>query len=434
MAQAGPGSVVNPVDASFARGNRLLALRAVQYGLAFISGVVIARALGPDGRAAYALPLNLAGIVLVSVHLSVELAVARLVARSEATFAQLAQVGITAALVLGPAGLVLMATLGLPLRDDLLGDASETAVWLAGATIGPTIAGQVAAALLFRRGVLLRYGLVQAAQGLLQLGLLAVVVLGGGLTPEATLAINLAVLAGSAAALLVILRLELGSGSLRPSTDRRLLARVVRTGLVLHASSLALFLNLRLDLLLVGTVLDVRRAGIYSLAVTLAELGIVATTTLSLAALKDQTDLAEGDAAEFTAAFARRTLCWALLYAVIASAVSYPFIRIAYGAEWTDAVVPFILLCVAVVALSIEAPARGLLLRIGLPWTVSAAASVGLLVNLVANFILLEPLGLVGAALASIASYWVIAALMVYLVRRATRGLVVKAPTTQASS
>ena len=421
MDKVGAASAATPVDASLARGRQLLVLRIAQYGLGFIGGVIIARALGPDGRAAYALPLNLAGLVLVSIHLSVELAVARLVSRGEATFHELARVGVTAGIVLGAIGTGLALAIGLPLRDEILGGASATAVALAAATIAPSIAGLVTAALLFRRGVLLRYGFVQAGQGLLQLGLLAALVLHAGLTPETTLAINLGVTSASTVALMVLLRIDLGAGSLRPSTDRQLLGRVFRAGIVLHASSLALFLNLRLDLLLVGAILDERRAGIYSLAVTLAELGIVATTTLSLAALKDQTEFAEDDAAEFTAAFARRTLRWAVLYAIVASAVSYPFVRLAYGAEWTDAVVPFVLLTVGVVALSIEAPARGLLLRIGRPWTVSAAAACGLVANIAINLALLRPLGLAGAAIASIASYWVVAALMVLLVRRARR-------------
>ncbi len=411
------------VAASLAQGGRLLGLRATQYGLAFVSGIIIARSLGPAGRALYALPLNLSGMVLVSVHLSVELAVARFVARKEATFHELSRVGVTAGLVLGSVGCAASIAIGLAVRDEVLGGASATVILLAAATIPPSILGQVTAALLLRRGVLQRYGLVQAAQGLLQLALLIAIAAGPGLTAEATLAVNLVVISAATAALMVFLRAELGAGALLPSRDVALLGRVVRAGLVLHASSLALYLNLRLDLLIVGAVLDERRAGIYSLAVTLAELGAVATTTISLAALRDQTELSERDAASYTLLFTQRTLRWAVLYAAVAAAGSYPFILLAYGSEWTDAVVPFCLLSMAVVALSLEAPARGLLLRIGRPWTVSAAAICALAVNVAVNIALLKPLGLVGAAIASIASYWTAALLMLLLARKAIRVL-----------
>jgi O-antigen/teichoic acid export membrane protein len=411
------------MDTSLARGRRLLALRAVQYGLAFLSTVIIARALGPHGRAAYALPLNLAAIIWVCVHLSVEVAVARLVARREATFDELARVGVTTAIVMGAVGGILTLAIGLPLRDELLGGASTMTLLLAAGTIAPSIAGQVSAALLFRRGVLLRYGVVQAAQALAQLGLLAAFALGDALTPQATLAINLALMIASTATLMIMLRAELGGASMRPTFDRALLARVARVGLVLHASSLALYLNLRLDLLLVGAILDLRRAGAYSLAVMLAELGAVAISTLSLAALKRQTDLPARAAVEFTSAFVRRTLRWSVLYALGASLASYPVIRFAYGPEWTVAVAPFILLSVAVVALSIEAPARGMLIRIGRPWKVSAASVTGLVVNLILLLALLRPLGLVGAAISSIFSYWISAGLMVLLLRQARRTL-----------
>lgn len=405
-------------------------LRGAQYGLGFISSVIIARALGPDGRSAYALALNLSVIVFVTVHLSVELSAARLVARREATFRQLSQVMVTWTIVLGALGMGIVVAVGLPLREQFLAEATATSVLLAAATVPVTIAGTVTSALLLRRGVVIAYGWVQATQALLQLGLLAAAHLADHLDPEMTLAVNLVVTTASTGALMALLRRTLGAGCLRPSADRGLLLKVVRLGLAFHASSVALFLNLRVDLLIVGAMLDARRAGIYSLAVTLAELGAVAAATLSLAALKDQTELEERDVVDYTAAFARRTVRLAVLYALVASACSYPFIRVAYGAEWTDAVLPFVILSFAAVGLAIEEPARGLLLRIGRPRTVSAAAVVGLAVNLVVCLVLVDPLGLAGAALASMASYWVIAALMVMLTRNAARGLSPPPPPT----
>src|SRR5439155_16415609 len=51
-------------------GGHLLIFRAMQYGLAFLAGVIVTRALGPSGRAAYVLPLAFTATIVVLIHLS----------------------------------------------------------------------------------------------------------------------------------------------------------------------------------------------------------------------------------------------------------------------------------------------------------------------------------------------------------------------------
>jgi O-antigen/teichoic acid export membrane protein len=248
------------------------------------------------------------------------------------------------------------------------------------------------------------------------------------LSPELVLAVNLALSVAAPLAAGILLGRALGWHALVPSRDLALLNRVVRTGISLHATSVAVFLNLRIDLLMVGIILDARDAGLYSLSVNLAGLGAVATATIGLAALKDQTELEPREAVAYTVAFTRRTVVYAMGFAALAILVSRPLIAIAYGSEWTDAALPFALLSAGCVALAVETPARGLLLRIGRPWTISLAAVAATVVNVVANLILLPTLGLVGAALASMASYATAAALMVLLLRQETRRLAVAPP------
>jgi len=55
---------------SSARG--FVMLRLAQYGLLFVSALLVARALGPEDRARYALPLALAAGVASLLHLSLE--------------------------------------------------------------------------------------------------------------------------------------------------------------------------------------------------------------------------------------------------------------------------------------------------------------------------------------------------------------------------
>lgn len=410
------------VGSSILAGWRLLRLRGLQYALGFVTGLMIARALGPAGRASYALPLNLAAVTFVAFHASIELAAARLIARREVSAVDLGRVAVTAGLVLGTLGSGVAIAVGLAFRDRLLAGASGTAVVLAALTIPPAIASQIGTALVIRRGGIGPYGRLQTAQAILQIALVLALLLDNRLTPESTLAVNLCVAVVSALATAALLHRSVGPAALRPTRDARLLKRVLRTGLSLHPSSLALFLNLRLDLLLVGVMLDVRRVGLYSLAVTLAELVLVATSTMSLAAVENQAELSAEAARRFTIAFTRRTTKYATGFVLLVGALSYPGIPLVYGEQWRGAVLPFVLLCLGTVALAIEQPARGLLLRVGRPAAVSLAATIALAVNVGANLALIPVWHLAGAAVASIASYWTAAGLMVLLVRRASTG------------
>ena len=72
----------------------------------------------------------------------------------------------------------------------------------------------------------------------------------------------------------------------------------------------------------------------------------------------------------------------------------------------------------AVVALAIEGPARDLLIRIAPPLVISAAAGAGLVLNVILNFALIPWLGISGASVASVISYWLAGGLMLYLLSR----------------
>ena len=72
----------------------------------------------------------------------------------------------------------------------------------------------------------------------------------------------------------------------------------------------------------------------------------------------------------------------------------------------------------AVVALAVEGPARDLLIRIAPPLAISAASIAGLALNVGLNFAAVPALGISGASLASVLSYWLAGGLMLYLLSR----------------
>ncbi len=427
--QAGPGpagagspaSLTEPellVSTAMGGGGRLLGFRAIQFVFLFLLSLIATRALGPEGRAQYALALNLATMVWVVSHLSVEQSVARMMARREASLLELCRLSSFFALALGLIGVAVTLAIGLAERDALLGGANSTTVVLAAATIPFTLIGQMATALLLRMGVLRAYGWIIAVGAVIQFGLIVALQLGLGLTPELTMLAALLTIAGVAFSLVATLVRRVGPRALSPFCEPRLIRSALHTGVRLQPASIALWLNLKIDLFLVGLLATTHEAGIYSLSASLADIVFTAVSTVALAALEAQTKADSEAAASYTVDFISQNISVAVLLGLAAALVSYPFIVFVYGAEWEASVVPFALLMPAVVALAIEEPARGLLVRIAPPLVISAAAATGLILNVALNFVLVPAIGISGASVASVASYWLAGALMLYLVSR----------------
>ncbi|MBS1860576.1 MAG: lipopolysaccharide biosynthesis protein [Actinobacteria bacterium] len=399
-------------------GGRLLGFRVLQYVFLFSLNLVATRALGPTGRGQYALALNLATIIWVLSHLSVEQSIARLLARDEAGPLELSRLGSFFTLTLGLPGVAMAIAIGLPLRHELLGGAAPETVVLAAATIPFTLAGQLATALLLRLGVLRPYGWIIALGALLQLGIVAVVEIGPGLSPEAAMAAALAAIAATAIALVVVLRRRLGPGALAPLASRRLIGAALHVGIRLQPASIALWLNLKIDLLLVGLLVSAHQAGLYSLSASLADVVFVGISTIGLAALERQTAAETSAAVAFTSRFIGQNLFLASLLAIAGAAVAYPFIVFVYGSAWEGSVLPFALLMPAVIALAVEGPARDMLMRLAPPLSISAASTVAVLLNVALNLALVPAVGIAGASIASVLSYWVAGALMLALLSR----------------
>lgn len=412
-----PGSLNEPeaLMSSLEGGGRLLGFRAIQFVFLFGISLVATRALGPEGRGQYALALNLATVVWVISHLSVEHSIGRLLARREASAVELSRLASFFALSLGLTGLALTLAIGLPLRDALLGDADPAVVVLAAATIPFTLIGQLATALLLRLGALRVYGWVIAIGAAIQLALVIAIEVGTGLSPETAMAAALATIALTAGALAVALGRRVGARALLPRTSARLVRSALRTGVLLQPASIALWLNLKIDLLLVGILVGADEAGLYSLSANLADIVFVSVSTVGLAALETQTSAGARDAVSYTTRFIGQNLFVAVALAALAAAVSYPFIVFAFGSEWEGSVLPFALLMPAVVALAIEGPARDLLIRIAPPLAISAASAVALVLNAGLNFALVPEIGISGASVASVLSYWLAGGLMLAL-------------------
>ena len=388
----------------------------------FLSGLVVARALGPALRAEYALPLVLANCLWALVNLSLDTAAGRLLGRREASLVEVSRVMSSATLSLGALGAALTLAVGLLTRNELLTGASATAVGLSALMVPLSIGvQQMGTGLLVRLGALRAYGWASAVSGATVLALVTALAAAEALTPERAIA---AVVIGSALLALMLavaLARHTGVRGLIPGGSRRVMASMLGAGATLHLAWVAMFLNLRIDLFFVSALTNAHETGLYSLSVSLAEIMFLASWTIVHSAAQTQTEAEAGVAARYTLEFVRQSWIFVALSAVVVAVVAYPVIVLVYGSEWTGSVLPFVILSFAAAAFSLEAPVRILLARVARPSVVLVPAFAGLATNVVLNFALVPTLGISGAAIASLVSYWLYAVLLLARFRRVTQ-------------
>lgn len=423
-APAGPSDELGAPAWGLRRGLWLALLRGSQYLLLFVAGVVVARELGPELRAQYALSLALGSGVWILINLSLPEAAGRLLARREASLAQLARILYAASLVLGVLGMTVVVAIGMLARSSFLEHASTTAIVLGGLIVPLTLVQQVSVGLLTRVGAFGAYGWSCALTGLMQLALVVLLAATLALTPEHALAVAVLALAIRAIALAVAVARHTAIGAVGPGPgpggSRGIVWRLLKIGLTLHPAYIALALTLRLDLFLVSALSDSRAVGLYSLATSLAEILFLVSWTMTESALRTQTEADEAAAARYTLWVSRQVLSVTLPAAVVVSLLAYPLIAGLYGREWIGSVVPLVILTCAAVAFALEGPIRVMMIRIAPPSTIAFAAGIGTAVNVALNLALIPVLGISGAALASVASYWLYLCLLLVAFRRAT--------------
>ena len=400
-------------------GGRLLAYRITQYAALFVANLLVTRALGPDDRAHYALPLSLMTLLLVLAGMSIEQASGRALGRREASLGELVAVAYVGSLGLGAAGAVACLVLGVATADQLLAGASTTAIALAAASLPFALGAKAFGGLVLRTGRLGAYGVVSAATGVIQLAGIALLSLESSLTAERALLVFLVTTALMTAGFAAAVQRETRARGMRVVLPSRwLITRLLRYGLVLQGASVGLYLVFRIDLLIVAALTSARQAGLYSLSTSLGEIVFVAAVTISQTGLHRITEDPPEAAARFTEAFMRRLVMLSAGVAALVAAAAYPAVVLLYGHDWVGSVLPLSILVVAAVAVTLAGPAQAYLVREGRLRDISAITLGSLAGNVALNFALIPPLGISGAAVASLVTYWALGLLLAARFRR----------------
>lgn len=389
----------------------VVSTRVVLLVLGLMVSVIVARALGPAGRGAYAVVVALASTTLALGHLSVEQAQVYLTSQGIAR----RQLAANAVVLGGALGIVAAACIltvsfltGYP-ADDVK---SLALVPIALAAVPFGIVSAYATGLVVLAG---RTDVVNRAM-LLGGGTQSVLLLGLAVVERLTVVAVIIVWSLQTALPLVVLLWYLRP---RPrSFSWRVARNEVMLGLRYHGGLLSLYLLLRVDVLMLAAFTSNREVGLYALAVTIIELVNIGTDAIATVVLRRQASSPLADAGSFTARVVG--LAFILVLGTVGAllVVSPWLVPLVYGDAFTDSVPALLALAPGVIALAASRSAGGYILRLNRPWTVTALAASALSVNVGLNLVLIPAYGIVGAGLASSLAYVLLAASYVLWLRR----------------
>jgi len=372
------------------------------FGLAFLISMITARVLGPSGKGMVALAVLVPNFASQFLHFGVDIASVYFLGSKKHTLQA----------ILGNSLMVVTATnlVAVPLYIICIPLVSNTIA----AGVKPSLL--LLASLLLPLNLLSGY-LLPIFLGLQRVGKYNFITLWGKVTAlfftvvlvvALRLGVDGAICATIlASALMVSWALkELSKDvSVRPILNPGLLKESVFLGFRAYLGNVVQFFNYRLDTFIVNYFVGVTNVGLYSIAVTIAELLWYIPHAVA-AILFPRTAATGAEKAKlFTPKVCRNTFLITLIAALGLSVVSKPLIIFIYGEAYAPSVIPLWLLMPGVVALGISKILCGDLAGRGLLQYGAYASAISLIATIICDLFLIPRFGIAGAAIASSFSY-----------------------------
>jgi O-antigen/teichoic acid export membrane protein len=401
---------------------RVYATRLLQFGCTVAVALMLARLLGPEGRGVYSLLLLLPSTLFAIGQLGLPSAITYFAGAGRSLGSLVA-----AAAVLGTtlAGVLLaLSLLAIPWLQPVLFQAAPVELLQVAALALPIqFAASFFGSILWGRQLVRPYSRVLVVQSVAWLVAVAGLVGIGELGVAGALASYLLVTGGGAVAVVGLVLRERSrekadtkaSGTAAPPVR---LGSLLGYGIRLYPAGLSTFLSYRVDLFLLSAMRgDAAAIGLYALAVSLAEITFQVPDSVATLFYPRVAGAERAEADRMAPSMSRFTLLVTAIAAVALIPAAWLAIRIVLP-SFEQSMVPFLILLPGTVALGVSKVLSGYVSGLGRPEPVGAIAIVALCVNLGVNVLLIPPLGIPGAALASMTSYTVHALLTIALASR----------------
>jgi O-antigen/teichoic acid export membrane protein len=201
--------------------------------------------------------------------------------------------------------------------------------------------------------------------------------------------------------------------------DLQKLPKMLHYGLPCMMTGMPQMLNLRLDQMLMAALLPAHDLGLYVVAVAWSGSAAPLLTSVSAVmtpAVASATDVAQG--ARRLAAGTRGTAALALVLCVILAVFTPIAITSLFGKAFSASIPAAVVLMFAAGVLSLNLVLQEGLRGLGRPYAVLRAELAGLVVTVVALATMLRPMGIMGAAIASLLGYSMVLGVLLINARR----------------
>lgn len=407
---------VTPRASFFGHLNVVMLTYAVDGALAFASGVLVARALGPDGRGAYALFVVSTAFGQMLLGLGFGNAALYHLNKRELSASQIVSavhVVTLASLALTAAGVAALTPLA---GSDVLGD--RLPAWLLVAAVPVVIWASALRVVLQAQSRFVAMGIATVVQPLVMLACVAVAYAVGHPTPAHVVGYWIASNAAMgvfALACIGVANVDLAQ-VLRPRWP--VLRKMTRFGVQGEAGNVLQLMNYRLDQYVVKGFVGVAGVGVYAVGVSMTEAVWLIANSVALVLVPRLTAARDDEARWMTPVASRNTILAAAAGSAVLAAAAPIIVPAFFGHAYDESVHALWWLLPGTVALTGSKVLTSYIFSQGQPLVNTMITVASLVVTIGALFVLVPAYGVSGAAAASSLAYGAHLCAALYAYRR----------------
>lgn len=393
------------------RVTAVFSTKVVAFSMSLATTLIVSNILGADGKGTYVAVIAVPGLLGAIGVFGLPNAVSYFSARG-ASIRGLLVAGLIFTAVLS-AFLVSLVWVTLPWLASAFHWDQSTAglVRVVMITVPAGLLSTFAMTILYGRQQVRTYSAILIAQGIsfFVLSVLLVAVFRFGVAGAVAASITVTWILALACVVAAI-RLSRRIPEGKPASYRALIGYGTR----LYPASLTGYFNNRVDVYIIQALMGPGKPlGLYSMAVTMAELIFYVPDSVTMIFLPRVTGATQAEADALLARVARLTVLITSLCALALIPVAWLGVNLLLSAAGFVPCLPaFLVLLPAVVFLSVAKVMTSYISGRGRPGIVSIGAAIALALNVAANFALIPHLGIVGAAASSLISYSALALMM----------------------
>lgn len=381
--------------------------QAIAIIFSLITSIILARALGPEGKGVYFLAFMIATTTFALVQSSVPIAGVYYIGIKKYRLEDLIVNFIFLALFLGVVGIALVLFFFKPISLYLLKDINPLYVKVALLFIPLHLVTVFLSWIFLGLNDIPRYNLINLVRVISTTIFIAIVCLFWRNVLLCIIANLTAYVIASGSALILL------SGYLRKGgrLNLHLMKDILVYGWKGHFGDLLFNIINRLDSYLVKFFLGAAFLGYYSVALVAEYLWII-PMSLGMALFPKVSSSVLKDKDKDTAAVCRNAVFLTFLAAVVFFIIAEPLVKLLFGPPFLPAVQPLLILLPGIVSLSVTKTLKHYLSGTGRPQIATYSAMVTILFCVILNLMLIPKMGIVGAALATTSSYFIYAVII----------------------